>query len=102
MLAEFGQRLPRETQAFGLRWVHSVVQELSIIILSPGGNAASQFLLNATEPKENLQKINDISHESIHKTVFERLHLFLSAAWKGLTTPPNQNPLENLFHSAVC
>lgn len=30
---------------------------------------ASQFLLNATEPKENVQEINDISHENIYKVV---------------------------------
>lgn len=33
----------------------------------------SQLLLNATEPKENVQGINNISHESIYKIVFERL-----------------------------
>lgn len=40
----------------------------------------SQFHLNATEPKENVQEVNDISHVSIYKIVFERLHLFLSTA----------------------
>lgn len=40
----------------------------------------SQFLLNAAEPNENVQEINDISHKSINKVVFERLHLFLSTA----------------------
>lgn len=40
----------------------------------------SQSLLNATEPKENVQEINDISQESIYKIVLERLHLFLSTA----------------------
>lgn len=40
----------------------------------------SQSLLNAIEPKENVQDINDISHESIYKIAFEGLHLFLSTA----------------------
>lgn len=40
----------------------------------------SQFLLNATEPKEKVQEVNDISHGSIYKIAFERLHLFLSTA----------------------
>lgn len=48
----------------------------------------SQFLLNATEPKESVQEINDISDKSVHKIVFERLHLFLSTAWKRLTHSP--------------
>lgn len=52
----------------------------------------SQFLLNATEPKENVQEINDISHENIYKIVFERFHLFLSTAWKRLAHSPKSEP----------